>query len=576
MKRLLAILLLPMCALAQPTSNVFTEINVGTAITLNGSRQTSWPAGGSGIATSSGKGTNTSLIGTTTLDGYPANFAKPTSLVVYGDSITAEPPTGATHSWNFYLASNLFTISNLQLVNYAQSSYQLSDVSNSFYGIYNGGARYFTNWSPALTGINGALGIMVGINDIMFTTVVTNDWIAGYTNMLWLAHQTNYNPVIAFTIQDCTTLSGPQQTIRAELNDLIRKEAAKNTSWMVLIDNDITLPSTNDTYYLYTGGAVGNGLHPTDYGQEQIGRSVWSSWSRSFNANQEVYSANRIHSAGGFVGDGFYLKNINASNLTGTVPATQIPVNTIVAAGTGIASVSSNTTSGVTTYTVNAATAAAASSFFSKFCWGWASATGSGSTIASFGNTPATSSAGTGAAVSGASATTTAPKYLTLASGTATNGYTVVYGNNALIRPDKPCKLVWRAKLSSTNGVQVYLGLCQFPTSMITDNNYGATRKNAWIQYISQQGQFWQLLTSTGGSATNVVGSIIADTSDHTFEMDYTSTSVIGMIDGTPFATNTLSLPSGAAFLENAGIGNITNAASATLSVAQFYGEQDF
>lgn len=34
MKRLLAILLLPLCALAQPTSNVFTEINVSASFNV--------------------------------------------------------------------------------------------------------------------------------------------------------------------------------------------------------------------------------------------------------------------------------------------------------------------------------------------------------------------------------------------------------------------------------------------------------------------------------------------------------------------------------------------------------------
>lgn len=46
MKRFLAILLLfPLVALGQPSSNTFSEVNITTGLTINGTRQTGWPSG---------------------------------------------------------------------------------------------------------------------------------------------------------------------------------------------------------------------------------------------------------------------------------------------------------------------------------------------------------------------------------------------------------------------------------------------------------------------------------------------------------------------------------------------------
>lgn len=214
-------------------------------------------------------------------------------------------------------------------------------------------------------------------------------------------------------------------------------------------------------------------------------------------------------------------------------------------------------------------------SFFNKTCWFW-SPNGSGSSISTFGNGSATTAAGSGSGVTTLSATATAPTYAVLSTGTTTNGYTIVGDSGTKVRNNKPCKLVWRGLLSNTNGVQVYLGITELAAAMIVDNNFGASRRCVWIQYISQQSPFWQVISANGTSATNVVTSIVADSSEHTFEMDYSNTSVTSFIDGTSVATNTLFIPTTVGFLSEAAIGNITNGVSAKLQIVQFYAEQDF
>lgn len=63
MKRLLAILFLfPLVALAQPSSNTFTEVNITTGLTLNGTRQTSWPAGAGIVGTVSNNVASAGLL----------------------------------------------------------------------------------------------------------------------------------------------------------------------------------------------------------------------------------------------------------------------------------------------------------------------------------------------------------------------------------------------------------------------------------------------------------------------------------------------------------------------------------
>jgi hypothetical protein len=167
----------------------------------------------------------------------------------------------------------------------------------------------------------------IGINDCLYdgTPIDTNTWIASYTNMWWTAHQAGASPVVVFTIEDSLQLSASGETNRALLNSLITQAAAADNAWVVLLNNDLILPSTNATYFLYNPSA-NYGLHPTDYGHSLVAQALASQVVLGTNLARGAYFNGPVWSATGFGGNGSNLLNVpvtlgNAVNGTNTAAA---------------------------------------------------------------------------------------------------------------------------------------------------------------------------------------------------------------------------------------------------------------
>jgi len=521
------------------------------------------------ISGGGGGGAATSLVGPATLNNYPFFFAKPTALVTYGDSLTQEAPTGASHSWCYYLVNNSF-FTNLTLIDYAQSSYHLADVSNSFYGVYGSGSRYFTNYAPSLVpGTNAACALMFGINDLLFDTIDTNLWVKGLTNMWWLAHQTNYYPVIGFTIQDSAKLSAPQEATRALLNDLIRKEAAKNTSWLMLVDNDIAVPSTNTWWFLYAAAPTDYGLHLSDNGQLALGQAVASQWLRFPSANQALYAPNMIYSVGGFSGPGSNLFGLNGSAIaSGTVPAANMAVNTIVANGGGT-SVSSNTVAGVTTYTVSASGGSSGGSnlggrvvWFAEYNPANAWTLVPASTFGDSGTTGVVAP------------TSTEGGYRAYRTGSTSGNQAYIYESNVNLPQTKSFKIHWWGALTNTTSERVWLGVTDFPGTQAGAD--GSSRSCMAFRYSTGASDTkWKLVSDDGSGPSVTDTGITPDTSFHHWELDYNAgSSLVGLIDGTAVATNTTKVASLGLLGQFASVTTLTSAVRA-LNLKLVYVERD-
>lgn len=526
---------------------------------------------GAGINQNAGYGTNVSLIGEHFADKPATLFAKPTWWLAYGDSLTQYGGNpGTAHNYVDQL-TNLFRLHNFFVANYGQSSYHIGDVSNSFYGGYNSGTRCYTNHLPSAT-TNAMFSAMVGINDLLYDTIDVGQWIQTWTNMFWTAHTNGFNPCVAFTIQDSQLLDAAKETTRAALNYAIKTNYALCREWMMLVDSDLALPSTNSIFYLYNG-TDNYGLHPNDYGHSCIAQAFGSQLHSRSNLFRGIYSDGYVWSENGFVGNGSLITSLNPSNFgNGTISVSKVPVNTIVAAGTGT-TVASNSVNGVQTYTVTVPAQAATSSLVSKRCWAYYVYPSS---------TPYWgwnySTTGTGGGIKSATDINAGelPYSVLYANAGATNNYEMLYDGNLTIPAGKALNITYRIALTNTATTRVVLGCYAqyFATATATGDGY---QPAAGLVYDSTNSPNWVLWVNDGsGTPTSQNTGVAADTSFHTFTISVgASSTTTASIDGASVATNSYALRSGGIY------GNImsicTQSTNATaMKVIQMYGEQDF
>lgn len=247
-------------------------------------------------------------------------------------------------------------------------------------------------------------------------------------------------------------------------------------------------------------------------------------------------------------------------------------INTIVLGGANT-TVSSNTTSGVTTYTVSTTAASSPSSAFIKRIWGWF--IGNAATVSYIGTPETAAGLGTGVIVR-QNATATIPSMLLLGTGLTTNSYYIISDNNNDWVPTKASTIVFRFGLSNVANLRCGLGVKSVISSIVTENPRSVKRPGAYFIYSSESSTNWFLETSNGGGVDTLTDTLVsADTNMHTFKMDMNSTSVIGYIDGTPVATNVSNINTSTAIQTAIGILNF-DTESKVLKFLQMYGEQDW
>ena len=524
------------------------------------------PAGGSssGVTTNAPQFNSDSALNTL--------FSTKTRYFAYGDSITQ----GAyvTNSYVGWL-TNLFTFNNFTTTDWGVSSYHINDVSNLFYGITYGGARCYTN-AVSGSGSNSMMSFWIGINDVLYDTVDTNAWIANYTNMWWTAHTNGINPVIVFTIEDSKLLSQSQETIRLSLNSLIRTNCYTNASWTVCMDNDIILPSTNTTYFLYNATA-NYGLHPTDYGQQQVAIALGAQLYLRSNLYSGMYILGMVESSVGFSGNGRFVTHINPTNIDGTIPTVNLPIKTLVTSGTGI-SITASTNNGVITWTPSVSSISATPSAKSKRVWSYSNTTGT--TIAGYGITPGASGSSTSVAAAG-----TVPKHSVIYTTAVAGNYANESDSLATVIVSNGASLTWMVGLTNTGFDRVNIGLTEYSSGNVAEDPTNTIRRYVMFVHTATNSANWYFLTSdnTGSaplyqwSLCNNAGTPIAsDTAPHVFNIEIAPGlgSVIASIDGIPVATNTTHIPDQILFSTTAICAS--TALNQGLQFFQFYGEQPF
>ena len=541
-----------------------------TALTVNGNVQVNGTLSGgelgggaatNAIAPNGGTGTNLNLTKITTVDEAPLLYATPTIGVFYGDSITQ-----GSYVTNGYVA-DLAAMGwpHFIAVNNGISSSHLTDVSNYFYGSAFSGALSYTNWLGK-PGTNAWVSFWIGINDCLFDAVPldTNTWISSYTNLWWIAHTNGANPVVVFTIEDSLQLSASGETNRALLNSLIYQNATNDAAWVVLLNPDLILPNTNSTYYLYNASA-NYGLHPNDYGHSLVAQALASQLVLQTNLARGAYFNGPVWSVTGFGGNGSNLFNLSAGKVVGVLAPTNVPVNTVITAGSGL-TVASNSAAGVQTYTVGVGSISAAPSFLSKRVWAYLP-NGSGTTLNGFGVSGSVSGS-----TAGQAETATDPYAMVLSTTTTAGNYSTLGDNTKTITAAKPLLAVWRVGLTNATNVRVWLAVSDYGTLAAADN----ARSAMGFLYSSTNNGDWKFVTQYSGAYLWTDTGVAADTNSHTFQITYDgSANAYGYIDNTCVATNTSNLLVGYSWAAWATVTALTNTAEG-IRFIQFYGEQNF
>lgn len=515
-------------------------------------------SGGSGGSLSSTL-TNATLAKITSVDQHPVLYATPTWGVLYGDTITQ-----GNYVTNDY-AADLLNLGwqHFMVTNCGISSSKLTDVSNDFFGSGYGGALCYTNW-VGTPGTNAWVSFWIGINDCNTWPLDTNTWINSFTNMWWTAH-TNGATVVVFTIADSTQLSSGGETNRAILNSLITQNATGDNAWVALLNNDLILPGTNSAYYLYNATA-GYGVFPNDRGHSLVAQALASQLLLQTNLSRGAYFNGPVWSATGFGGSGSNLYNLPAAKVVGVLAPTNVPVNTVVNVGSGL-TVASNSVGGVQTYTVGVGSIAAASPFLAQRVWAYMPS-GSGTTLDGFGQTGSTSGTFSGLGQTGPD-----PYCIIMGTTAVAGNYSSIADNQKTIIAGKPLMLVWRAGLTNTTNVRVWLAVSDYATIAAGD----VSRNAMGFLYSSTNNGDWKLVTQYSGAWQWTDTGIAADTNSHTFELSYDgSANVYGYIDSVCVATNTSDLLT--TINPWSAFATVTTLTTATNGVRfmQFYGQQGF